>query len=181
MPYFSRVIYNMKFSVSLKDQTPIEVDAETLTASDALTALGIKAIDKVVAAKINGESRDLSSLVGNGSELEPIFLESEEGLEILRHSTAHVMAMAVREIFPGVKVTIGPSIENGFYYDFDYERPFKPDDLPVIEEKMKQIIKENHPFNRVEISSAEALERFKSEKEDYKVEIIDIIIPMMKF
>lgn len=172
MPYFSRVISNMKYSISLKDQASVEVDAEKLTASDALVSLGIKGIDKVIAAGINGERRDLSSLVENGSELEPVFLESDEGLEILRHSTSHVMAMAVKELFPGVKVTIGPAIDNGFYYDFDYERPFKADDLPLIEDKMKQIIKENHPFSRIEMSSAEAVERFKSEGEDYKVEII---------
>jgi len=84
--------------------------------------------------------------------LEPIFLDSEEGLEILRHSTAHVMAMAVQELFPGTKVTIGPAIENGFYYDFDYERPFREDDLPRIEEKMNAIIQADLPFVRREMT-----------------------------
>jgi len=173
MPYFSRVISHMEYSISLKDRAPIKVDAEKLIASDALKLLGIKGLDKVVAVRINGESRDLVSQVENGSELEPVYLESDEGLEILRHSTSHVMAMAVREIFPGVKVTIGPAIDNGFYYDFDTDRPFKVDDLPLIEEKMKQIIKENHSFNRVEMSKDEAVDLFKSEGENYKVEIIE--------
>ena len=83
------------------------------------------------------------------------------------------MAMAVKELFPGVKVTIGPAIENGFYYDFDYERPFREDDLPKIEEKMKEIIKGDLAFQRRDVSSHEALEFFKREEEDYKVELIE--------
>jgi threonyl-tRNA synthetase len=126
----------------------------------------------VVAVKVDGESRDLLSPVISGTELEPIFLNTEEGLEIMRHSTSHVMAMAVRELFPGTKVTIGPAIENGFYYDFEYERPFREEDLKEIEQKMKEIVEMDLPFKREEMSSQEALDFFMNEGEDYKVELI---------
>jgi len=161
------------FKINLKGKPSEEIEAESLNAFQALQNLKVKGLDRVVAVKINGENRDLSSPIDSDAELEPIFLESEEGLEILRHSTSHVMAMAVEELFPGVKVSIGPAIENGFYYDFDYERPFKEDDLPKIEEKMKEIIKAKLPFIRKEISSREARDFFKSEAQDYKVELID--------
>lgn len=159
--------------IQLKDQPSQEIETESLSAFEALRKLNVKDINKVVAVKIKGKSEDLSTTIDLATELEPIFIESEEGLEILRHSTAHVMAMAVKELFPGVKVTIGPAIENGFYYDFDYERPFREDDLPKIEEKMKEIIKGDLAFQRRDVSSHEALEFFKREEEDYKVELID--------
>ncbi|MBL7177716.1 MAG: threonine--tRNA ligase [Desulfobacteraceae bacterium] len=159
--------------IQLKDQPSQEIETESLSAFEALRKLNVKDINKVVAVKIKGKSEDLSTTIDLATELEPIFIESEEGLEILRHSTAHVMAMAVKELFPGVKVTIGPAIENGFYYDFDYERPFREDDLPKIEEKMKEIIKGDLAFERRDMSSHEALEFFKREEEDYKVELID--------
>jgi len=159
--------------IHLKDQLTKEIEAKPIPAHEALRLLHMASLDKVVAAKINGEDRDLSFVIDLESELEPIFLESEEGLEILRHSTSHVMAMAVKELFPGVKVTIGPAIENGFYYDFDYERPFREDDLPKIEEKMREIVDADIPFVRREMTSREAIELFKGEGEDYKVEIIN--------
>jgi threonyl-tRNA synthetase len=159
--------------IQLKDQPSQGIETESLSALDALRKLKVKDINRVVAVKIKGKSEDLSTTIDTATELEPIFIESEEGLEILRHSTAHVMAMAVKELFPGVKVTIGPAIENGFYYDFDYERPFREYDLPKIEEKMKEIIKGDLAFQRRDVSSHEALEFFKREEEDYKVELID--------
>ena len=161
------------YKIHLKDQLSKDVEANPISAHEALRHLHVASFDKVMAVKIDGESRDLSSQIDSEVELEPIFLESEEGLEILRHSTSHVMAMAVKELFPGVKVTIGPAIENGFYYDFDYERPFREDDLSKIEEKMKEIVKADLPFKRIEMRSEEAIELFKGEGEDYKVEIIE--------
>jgi threonyl-tRNA synthetase len=98
---------------------------------------------------------------------------SDEALDVLRHSTAHIMAEAVRELFPGVKVAIGPAIENGFYYDFDYERAFTPEDLPAIEEKMTQIIRSNLPFACRREPKATAREYFGKHGEIYKVELID--------
>ena len=161
------------FKIHLGDQLTKEVEAKTIPAGEALHSLHVASLDKVVAVKINGESRDLSTAIDAEVELEPVFLESEEGLEIMRHSTSHVMAMAVKELFPGVKVTIGPAIENGFYYDFDYERPFREDDLPKIEEKMKEIIDADLPFVRREMKKEEAINLFSRQGEDYKVEIID--------
>jgi len=161
------------FRIQLKDQLTKEVEAKPISAQEALRHLHVTNLDKVMAVKIDGESRDLSTLIDSDAALEPIFLESEEGLEILRHSTSHVMAMAVKELFPHAKVTIGPAIENGFYYDFDYERPFREDDLPKIEAKMKEIVKADLPFKRSEMTSEEAIALFREEGEDYKVEIIE--------
>ncbi len=161
------------FKIHLKNQLTKEVEPRPIAAQEALRYLHVGNLDKVMAVKIDGESRDLSTLIDSEVALEPIFLDSEEGLEILRHSTSHVMAMAVKELFPGVKVTIGPAIENGFYYDFDYERPFREDDLPKIEEKMKEIVKADLPFERSEMRSEEAIALFRDEGEDYKVEIIE--------
>jgi threonyl-tRNA synthetase len=160
------------FSVNLKGQPAKEIKAEGLTGLDALKLLEAKGLDRVVAVKVNGENRDLFSSLEEKAELEPIDVDSPEGLEMLRHSTSHVMAMAVKELFPGVKVTIGPAIENGFYYDFDYERPFRDEDLPRIQERMAEIIKANLPFERKELSAQEALDFFNKQGEEYKVELI---------
>jgi len=157
----------------LKGRPPESIEAESLTALEALKRLGIKALDRVVAVKINGKKCDLSSKINPKAELEPIYVDSEEGLDILRHSTAHVMALAVKELFPGVKVTIGPAIENGFYYDFDYERPFREDDLPRIEARMREITEADIPFERKEVTSREAIDFFREQGEDYKVELIN--------
>lgn len=161
------------FKIHLKGQPAKEIQAEFLSGLDAMKALDGKGLERVVAVKINGEKRDLSSAVDAETELEPVYSDSQEGLEILRHSTSHVMAMAVRELFPGVKVTIGPAIENGFYYDFDYERPFREDDLPGIEDKMKEIIGADYSFMRKDVPGQEALDFFRKEGEDYKVELIE--------
>jgi threonyl-tRNA synthetase len=160
------------FRVTYQDQNPVEIGAESLSALDALKHLEIKGLERVVAVRIDGQNQDLSTMINPEAGLEPIFLDSEEGLEILRHSTAHVMAMAVQELFPGTKVTIGPAIENGFYYDFDYERPFREDDLPRIEEKMKAIIRSDLPFVRREMTNHAALDLFQEQGEGYKVELI---------
>lgn len=161
------------FKIHLKDQLTKEVGEGPIAAQEALRRLHVGNLQRVMAVKIDGVSRDLSTLIDSEVTLEPIFLDSQEGLEILRHSTSHVMAMAVKELFPGVKVSIGPAIENGFYYDFDYERPFREDDLPKIEEKMKEIVKADLPFERSEMRSEEAIALFRDEGEDYKVEIIE--------
>ena len=127
----------------------------------------------VVAARVDGKTVDLSTVPQPGADIELIALDSPPGLEILRHSAAHVMAEAVKALFPGVKVTIGPAIEDGFYYDFDREQPFTPEDLKKIEKKMKELIKKNQPFQRRVVSRKEALEQFSALGEDYKVELIN--------
>ena len=160
-------------TIHLMDSAGKEIEAAAISALEGLQALDVKGLERLAAVKINEELKDVSTIIDSDATLQPVFLESEEGLEIMRHSTSHVMAEAVRELFPGVKVTIGPAIENGFYYDFDYERPFKEEDLPKIEEKMKEIINADLPFERREMTSREATSFFKNEGEDYKVEIIE--------
>lgn len=117
---------------------------------------------------------DLTAQVpDNCSELTPIFADTAEGLELIRHSAAHIMATAVRRLFPGVKVTIGPAIEKGFYYDFDYERAFTADDLEAIEAEMSKIIAENQQFDRQDVSIPDARALFEEKGESYKLEILD--------
>jgi threonyl-tRNA synthetase len=128
---------------------------------------------RIVAAKIDGISIDLSTVPQPGTNIELIDIDSPEGLDILRHSAAHVMAEAVKELFPEVKVTIGPAIENGFYYDFDRDQPFTPEDLKKIEKKMKELIKKNQPFSRREVSREDALKQFADLGENYKTELIN--------
>lgn len=151
------------------------IQAESLTAYEALKRFKVRRLGEAVAVKVNGQLRDLSTPLDGNSRLDPVYIDSPEGLEVLRHSTSHVMAMAVKELFPGVKVTIGPAIEDGFYYDFDYERPFKEEDLPKIEEKMAEIIKADYPFVRKEVSKEEALRFFEEAGESYKIELLNDI------
>ena len=126
----------------------------------------------IVAARVNGVPRDLTYVVEDGDTVEPIAIESPEGRAILRHSTAHVLAQAVQDLFPKAKLGIGPPIENGFYYDFDVPQPFHPDDLDRIEKRMREIVKEGQTFSRRVVSDDEA--RAELADEPYKLELIDL-------
>ncbi len=126
----------------------------------------------VIAARVDGALRDLAHELGEGDEVEPVAIGSADGRGILRHSTAHVMAQAVQELFPGARLGIGPPIENGFYYDFDVETPFVPEDLVAIETRMRKIIKENQRFERRAISDDEARDELSDEP--YKLELIGL-------
>jgi threonyl-tRNA synthetase len=106
----------------------------------------------VIAARINGELRDLATPLADGDDVEPVELASPDGRSILRHSSAHVMAQAVQDLFPEAKLGIGPPIENGFYYDFDVKEPFGPDDLKAIEQQMRKIAKQGQLFSRRPVS-----------------------------
>lgn len=128
-----------------------------------------------IAAKFNGQEVDLTYIPETDGNLELIFTTTNEGLEILRHSTSHLMAQAVKRLYPNVQVTIGPAIKDGFYYDFDTDKPFTDEDLPKIEEEMKKIIKENIPVIRKIMTKKDAIEYFKKNNEPYKVEIIEDI------
>ncbi len=131
---------------------------------------------QIVAAFVNGTVVDLNTPLQTVTVIEPITKDSEEGLDVLRHSTAHIMAKAVRDIFGSdVKVAIGPAIENGFYYDFLREEPFSPDDFEAIEKRMLEIVQTRAAFVRSEIDASEAKEIFAKEGEKYKVEIIEDI------
>jgi threonyl-tRNA synthetase len=132
-----------------------------------------KGPDRPLAAVISGETRDLFSLVQPEQSLSPLTRSHPEALSLLRHSVAHIMAEAVIRLFPGTKVAIGPSIEDGFYYDFDKPEPFTPEDLEKISETMAGLIKEAQPFSRREMGASEAAEWFKERGEAYKVELIN--------
>lgn len=128
-----------------------------------------------VAAIIDNKAHDMSDTIENDCEISFIEADSEQGLDIIRHSTSHIMAEAVKALFPEVKVAIGPSIESGFYYDFDYDKTFLPDDLVKIEEKMKEIIKAKTPFEKTVLKKADAIKLFEEKGEKYKVELINTI------
>jgi threonyl-tRNA synthetase len=162
-----------KVRINVKGSPLVEIPAKGLNGLMALKALSIDNMEKMAAIKIDGEIKDISAEINSSAELEPVYIDSQEGLQILRHSAAHVMAEAVSELFPGTKITIGPAIKNGFYYDFDYERAFEPNDLPKIEKRMTEIIKEDLPFIRKEIQRDEAIDFFRSQGEPYKVELIE--------
>lgn len=149
----------------------VELDSQS-TGFDLLKKLNLP--ETIIALNINGKPIDLQCIIPDDSVIKPIDIRSPEGIDILRHSTAHIMADAVKRLFGrGVKLTIGPTIEDGFYYDFDSERPFEPSDLDKIEEEMKKIIKENHRFIREEVSKTKAREVFSQLGESYKLELID--------
>lgn len=129
--------------------------------------------ERAVAAQVNGALVDLSQPIEKDAVVTFIPIHSRKGLEILRHSAAHVMAQAVKELFPTVKLTFGPSTDTGFYYDFEYDRPFTPQDLERIGERVTEIIKEDFPFFRREVSKEDALKTFREMGESYKVEHLE--------
>lgn len=141
---------------------------------DLLLQVGLSETRNIAAVRVNGKAADLASPVEEG-EVSPIPIDSPEGIDILRHSTAHIMAQAVKDLFPTAKITIGPSIETGFYYDFDYDPGFVEEDLPRIEERMKEIVAKDLPIRRRVLKRDEAIELFRREGEEFKVEILNDI------
>src|SRR5437016_3019838 len=127
----------------------------------------------IVAARVNGRIVDLSRPIEADATIEPIAADSPEGVEVIRHSTAHLMAMAVQALYPGAQVTIGPVIEDGFFYDFAPPAPFTADDLPKIEARMKDLAKADLRVERIEVPRREAIEKFRAMGEHYKVEILE--------
>jgi threonyl-tRNA synthetase len=160
-----------KITVILPDDSKKQYPAGTVI-SQILKDFDPKLSKNALAAYLNGQMVDLSHKVEENSEVKAVTFDSDEGKEVFWHSTSHVMAQAVRELFPGVKLAIGPSIEEGFYYDFDPQKPFEPEDLNKIEERMKEIVKGNHRFERKELSKSEAEAFFKEKGESYKLEIL---------
>jgi len=161
-------------TVSLQDGESKSFPRGTPVAEMLKELVSGKQRKQTVAVKGNGALLDLSTPVTIDLILEPVSVHSEEGVEILRHSTAHIMALAVKELFGDqVKVAIGPSIEDGFYYDFDREKPFSPDDFELIEKKMAELAEARIPFVRQEMSRAEAIRFFEQLDEPYKVELLN--------
>jgi len=135
---------------------------------------GIKgSLKRVVAARLDGELIDLTRKLSQEGKIEPVYDNEPEGLDILRHSTSHLMAQAVKELFPEVKLAIGPAIEQGFYYDFFKKDPFTPEDLPRIEERMQTLSRQKIPIAREELRREEAIKLFSSQGESFKVEMLE--------
>ncbi len=158
--------------VFLPDKSVVELP-EGSVVFDVAKAIGPGLLKASLAAKINGVKVDLSHTVSNGDKVEIITFKSDDGPEVYWHSTSHLLAMAVKQLWPKTKLAIGPAIEKGFYYDFDTERPFVPEDLPKIEKKMIELSKLAIPFKKEDVSRDKALELFKGMDEDYKLELVD--------
>jgi threonyl-tRNA synthetase len=160
--------------VSLPDGSQREVP-DNATVADVAASIGKRLAKDAIAGKVNGKVVDVYTPVPDNAKIEIVTPKSEEGLDTIRHSTAHLMAMAVQELFPGTQVTIGPVIENGFYYDFGVDHPFSDEDLRRIEEKMQEIVKRDLPIRREEWNRDQAIDTFDKLGEKYKVEIIKSI------
>ena len=141
------------------------------TVGEIIESIGAQ--NSAVGAKVNGNLADFYFEIDEDSQFEPIKVNSEEGLYFIRHTAAHIMAEAVQSLFPDTKVTIGPVIDNGFYYDFEYSRGFTPEDLEAIEKKMKEISGQKKPLVRKKVSREDAIQIFEKDGENYKVEIVN--------
>ena len=177
----------MMFNISLPDGSIRQFD-QPGTVHDVAAAIGSGLAKAAIAGKVStttdqgtttisteGRLVDTSYLIEQDTALSIITAKDQEGLEIIRHSTAHLMAYAVQELFPDAQVTIGPVIDNGFYYDFAYKRPFTPEDLEKIEQKMYELAKKDEVVTREVWSRPDAIKFFKEIGEDYKAEIIESI------
>src|SRR3954470_15569621 len=163
--------------VTLPDGTRLEL-AEGATGGDAAAAIGAGLARAALAVKVDGEVRDLARELPDGAALEIITERSPEALELIRHDAAHVMATAVLELYPDVKISIGPPIADGFYYDFEFPEgvTLSEADLPRIEEQMRKHVKADEQFMRQDVTVGEALERFAREDQPYKVELIEDLV-----
>ncbi len=161
----------MKLTLDL-DGHPLEAESGT-TLGALLRERSPKALERGIAAKLNGRVVDFHTPIQESGALELVPIQSPEGLAVLRHSTAHLMASAVLKLFPDARLAIGPAIEDGFYYDFEMERPFQPEDLDQIESWMHKIADENHPFVRAERTREDALREYRAKQDRFKVEILE--------
>jgi threonyl-tRNA synthetase len=158
--------------VFLPDGNSIELENGSNVA-DLASTISRGLAKKAVFAEINSKPADLTATLNDGDSVKIYTENDKESLDVLRHSTAHLMAQAVQRLFPYVKVTIGPTIQDGFYYDFDTEKPFTPEDLQAIEKEMKKISSEKLDITREEINKEDAIKLFKDKEENFKVEIIE--------
>lgn len=158
--------------LTLPDGSVREVAAGT-TGEAVAASIGARLAKDALAVKVGGEVLDLKRPITQSGAFEVITPKHPDALEVYRHSTAHLTAHAVKRLFPGVKIGIGPAIENGYYYDFDPGRPFTPEDLEKIEAEMRKIVAENVPVERLEMSKAEAVAIFEAQGDNLKVEIVD--------
>ena len=158
--------------ITYKNQKPRPFKIGT-TFSEILREMAPARESEIVAVKFNEHLKGLSEEVSEGGTVEFLSFSTPEGRDVYRHSSAHIMAQAVKALFPKAQLAIGPPIENGFYYDFAFERPFTPEDLERVEEKMKEIVEADLPIFRKELKKEEAISLFRKKGEDYKVELIE--------
>src|SRR5205085_12675803 len=158
------------FNITLPDgsQRPFE---NPVTVAEVAASIGAGLAKAALAGKVDGKLVDTSFRIDHDAKLEIVTDRHPDALDILRHSTAHLLAQAVQRLYPGAQVTIGPVIDNGFDYDFVYERPFTPDDLPAFEAEMQKIVKEAAPVSRSVKSRDEATQFFRGLGEEYKAQI----------
>ena len=149
--------------------------ASTSTAADLATSISPSLAKRTVAAVVDGQLADLSAPLSDSAAVELLSRDDPRALELIRHDLAHVLAEAVQTLWPSTRTAIGPAIEHGFYYDFDRETPFTPDELPVIEAKMREIIAARTPFTREILPRAQALAHFKAAHEPYKCALIEAL------
>ena len=149
--------------------------SKNITVADVALDIGEGLARAALAGKVGDQLVDLSYEISSDSNLSIITARDQEGIDVIRHSTAHLLAYAVKELFPDAQVTIGPVIDNGFYYDFSYKRPFTPEDLSTIEKKMAELAKKDFTVERIVMDRKEAIKHFKGIKEEYKSEIIESI------
>jgi threonyl-tRNA synthetase len=164
-------------TVKLPDGSDLEL-ADGATGADAAAAIGPGLARAALAVKQDGALRDLAAPLADGARIEVVTDRSPEALELVRHDAAHVLAESVVELWPGTKVSIGPPIADGFYYDFDFPDGFRPSeaDLERIEERMRAHVAADEPFQRTDVAAADALERFRAADEPYKVELIEDLV-----
>src|SRR6266481_3958345 len=161
--------------VVLPDNSELEL-ADGATGLDAARAIGPKLAEQAVLVRVDGRVQDLRVPLNDGDPIQILTTRDAhdpDALAVLRHSTAHLLAEAVRRLYPGVKLAIGPPIENGFYYDFDFPEPIREEDLPRIEAEVERELAEGREWTREEISRDEARKRFAEENEPYKLELVD--------
>ncbi len=160
--------------ITLPDGSERQFD-QAISVMDVAKSIGAGLAKATLAGKVEDKLVDAAYLIESDARLQIITAKDEEGVEIIRHSTAHLLAQAVKQLFPSAQVTIGPVIDNGFYYDFSYERSFTPDDLLAIEKKMQELAAADLPVSRSVLSRDEAVEFFQGLGEAYKAEIISSI------
>ena len=162
----------LKMKITLKDGSSLSFESEVTPEQIAgQLSQGLK--KAALAVKVNGVIGSLNQPIKEDSTLEILTFDDEEGKKALRHTASHVLAQAVKRLYPEAKLAIGPAIEDGYYYDFDVEKPFTAEDIRAIEKEMKKIIQENIPVERFELSRADALKRVKELGESYKEELIN--------
>ena len=161
-------------NITLPDGSRRQFEAP-VSVYDVAASIGTGLAKAALAGKVDGKLVDTSFVIEHDADLAIVTGKDAEGIDIIRHSTAHLMAYAVKELFPEAQVTIGPTIEEGFYYDFAYKRPFTPEDLSAIEAKMAELVKQDIPVERYELPRDEAVAYFKGIGEAYKAEIIESI------